>query len=111
MLYLSNAFSLNMLNLDRPWQVNVVPMSIDEVKEFVKVAQSNNRFKSIVGHQDLANVLTNMLGYEIPYNRESITLTLNDTLIVAQYTGPRLPEGATQLPPDAQIQFVRLFIR
>jgi len=110
-LYLANAFSLNMLNLNRPWQVNVVPMSIEEVKDFIKIAQSNNKFKSAVGHQDLADILTNMLGLEIPCERMTVTLTPDDTLIVAQYVGPRLSEGTTTLPEGAQIQFVRLFIR
>ena len=28
-----------------------------------------------------------------------------DALIVAQYRGPRLPEGATELPPGAKLEF------
>jgi hypothetical protein len=31
-------------------------------------------------------------------------------MLVAQYTGPRLPEGATTLPPGAKIRFILVLI-
>lgn len=38
-------------------------------------------------------------------NRETMKLDAGDVLVVAQYVGPRLPEGATELPPNARIEY------
>jgi hypothetical protein len=45
---------------------------------------------------------------DISTNRISVTLNPRDSAIVAQYIGPRLPEGATQLPSGATIKFYYL---
>lgn len=107
MVYLSNAFSLNMFDWDNVCclGLRVKKLDIDAVKQFLK-----DGFKSVVGHQDLANILTNMLGIDIPYNRATVQLELGDVLIVAQYVGNRLPEGSTTLPPDAKIIFLAVTI-
>lgn len=42
---------------------------------------------------------------EVPVNRASYTLVPGEKLLVAQYKGPRLPEGATKLPEGATIEF------
>jgi len=42
---------------------------------------------------------------DIQFNRETIKLRDGDNMIVCQYSGPRLREGATQLPPEAQIDY------
>jgi hypothetical protein len=59
---------------------------------------------SIIGHQDLANILG------VPMNRESIKLDSGDTLIVAQVMGGRLPEGSTTLPEGVKIQFLKVTV-
>lgn len=106
MLYISNAFSANMLNLVRPWTVQFTPVSIEKARDMVLKAKREGSFTSAIGHQDLANIVSFMLGTEIPYARTAIYLTTADVLILAQYVGPRLPEGTTQLPSGAKIQFV-----
>lgn len=63
---------------------------------------------SAIGHADTARVVGNILGKEIPCNRISIQLTDSDELYIAQMIGPRLPEGATELPPGATIKFYRI---
>jgi hypothetical protein len=50
-----------------------------------------------------------MLGVTIACNRESITLTDGDILLVGQYVGPRLPEGATTLPENSRIDWKIVF--
>jgi len=72
-------------------------VSIDEVK--------NISLESAIGHADTANLLSKILERDIPTNRVSVTLNSGDNAIVAQYIGPRLPEGATQLPSGATIKF------
>lgn len=44
--------------------------------------------------------------YELPANRASVKLEPGEKMIVAQYSGPRLPEGTTALPEGAKIEFI-----
>ena len=46
-----------------------------------------------VGHEGTALALTKILGFPIPVNRQSITLSREDTLLVAQPTGKRIAYG------------------
>lgn len=103
---LANAFSLQMLS--GPVQ-NLVVTSLT-LKE-IKVELSSAYFLSIVGHSDTANILTELLGKEVKCNRESIILTQEDILVVAQVIGGRLPEGATTIPEGTEIQFLRVELR
>jgi hypothetical protein len=59
---------------------------------------------SAIGHADTARLVGEQLGIELPADRRSVTLG-NEIMLVAQYTGPRLPEGATELPQGARIEF------
>lgn len=102
MLYLSNAFSLQMLDVTKASTVSIKPISIDAVK--------TAGFVSAVGHPDTAMVLTDMLGKDVPCNRVSIKLTPYDTLIVAQIIGGRLPAGTTKLPDGFKMQFLKVTI-
>ena len=63
---------------------------------------------SVIGHADTARVVGGLLGREIPANRVTYKAQPGDVLYVAQYTGPRLPEGATQLPEGAEIRFYKI---
>ena len=100
MTLLGNAFSLQMLDLSKEQNVKVVPATVAEV--------SNSGFRSVVGHQDTANVLTTLLGVEVACNRESVKLEDGDVLYVAQVTGGRLPEGATTLPAGFELAFLKV---
>jgi hypothetical protein len=101
MLYITNAFSLNMLNLGRAATLRVVP--VDDPASFIK----GEEVTSAVGHADTAAVFTTVLGREVPANRVTVLLNnADDFLLVGQYRGPRLPEGATELPEGAVIEWV-----
>ena len=102
MLYLGNAFSLQMLS-SFPADVRVEELGLEEV-----VALLQEGFVSCVGHADTANVLTSVLGIEVPMNRMSVRLSLGDTLVVAQVMGGRLPEGATTLPEGVRFAFLKV---
>ncbi len=99
MTYLGNAFSINMIQ-NFPANISINKVKIETVKEMLHAD-----FTSAIGHKDTAMIVGNLLGMEIEANRISISLTPNDVLIVAQYKGPRLPEGATQLPEGAKIEW------
>jgi len=95
-IYLANAFSLQMQG---NYYAETTPISIGEVpKDAV----------SIVGHADVAAVMSNLLGFAVPVNRVTVSLQPGDVLFVGQYVGPRLPEGATKLPDGAKIRWYRV---
>ena len=97
-MFLLNAFSLNMLagNAD----VHVREVSLDTARNLAKVCTS------AVGHADTAAVFADVLGVPVPCNRVSVALKEGDVALVGQYSGPRLPEGATSLPEGAAIKWL-----
>ena len=98
--FLTNAFSIQMLQ--RGGVVRFEEIDATEVPADVV---------SAVGHADTANVLTNMLGFEVPVNRAFVTLDEDTELYVAQLLGGRLPEGATTLPEGFQFKFFRVTLQ
>ena len=103
MYYLLNAFSLNMLSADADLLVRQV--TVEAAQNVARVATS------AVGHADTANVFADVLGIDVPCNRVSVTLNKGDLALVGQYSGPRLPEGATTLPEGATIKWVLVGVR
>ena len=107
MIYLANALSLNMFNhITSSFKINVKPISTAEASTILK----STKFTSAIGHADMANILTNILGVNITPNRITLNINPGDTLIIAQYIGPRLPEGTTTLPENATIKFYHVTI-
>ena len=98
-MLLLNAFSLNMFNPSSCFPI-FREVSIDYVK--------NTSLESAIGHADTAKILSGILEMDISTNRISVALDSGDLAFVAQYIGPRLPEGATQLPDGARIKFYLL---
>ena len=102
MLYVSNAFSLSMLtnSSDTLFVRTLEPKAARMFLDAPGV-------RSVVGHADLARLATAQVGVEIAYDpkRPSIQLRRGDRLLVAQYSGTRLPEGATSLPEGARIEW------
>jgi len=92
-----NAFSINML-VKASHEVMFTPVTIEEAKALLV-----SGFSSCVGHPDTARVFSSLLGAEVAMNRTSYSFKSEDVLLVGQYTGPRLPEGASQLPEGATI--------
>jgi len=100
---LSNAFSFNMAG-NFPCRVEADELSL---KEFTKELK-NSSWESSIGHADMAAMLTAITGVEITANRRNDSLSNGDVLLLAQYSGPRLPEGAVALPDGAKIKFLRV---
>jgi len=96
MRYLANAFSLQML------EQFPVRLRVEEIP--APTAEELAALESCVGHADTAAVL----GVEC--RRVSIQLRPGDTLIVAQLTGGRLPEGATTLPTGLAFRWLKVTI-
>ena len=104
-MFILNAFSLNMV----PFQVcNIAMMelSVEGVQEIIE----DEGLESGIGHPDTAKIIGNMIGIELPVNRANITLKQGDKVLIGQYMGPRLPEGATVLPEGARIKFIKISV-
>ena len=97
-MYILNAFSLNMV-------VGDADVSVREVSRAMAASLAAN-CPSAVGHADTAAVFSSVLGVEIPCNRATVALKEGDVALVGQYSGPRLPEGATSLPEGAAIKWL-----
>lgn len=101
--YLSNAFSLQMLDMSAAHEIHAAPVTAEETAQAL-----SGGFTSAIGHADTARVVSGMLGLDVPANRANIRLTAADALYVAQVTGGRLLEGATELPKGMTLAFVRV---
>ena len=97
-MFILNAFSLNMI-------VGNADIVVREVSRAVAASLASGCV-SAVGHADTAAVFSSVLGVEIPCNRVTVALKDGDLALVGQYSGPRLPEGATSLPEGATIKWL-----
>ena len=104
MFYITNAFSLNMIEESLDYG-EIVFAVVEDPVDFVRETEARLGGKAVsaVGHADTAAIFTGILGTEVPAARTSVILTPSDVLLVGQYKGPRLPEGSTELPAGSKI--------
>ena len=95
---LLNAFSLNMLNAS--CNVHFELTTVEHARELL-----SNGFISAIGHDSTALIVSKLLGMPVTTNRLNVELGFGDYAVVAQYHGPRLDVGVTELPPGARIEF------
>lgn len=105
-LIVTNAFSLNMLNVAEGDLCNIRCYRLSTIRAAFLAAHPSTR--SAVGHADTAAVFSTVLGSDIPCNRATITLNEETSLLVGQYRGPRLEEGTKVLPEGATIEWYRV---
>ena len=98
--YLVNAFSIQMLK--KGGLVRFEEIAPEDIPTDVI---------SAVGHADTANVLSDLLGFEVTLNRAFVTLDEDTELYVAQIMGGRLPEGATTLPEGVSFKFYKVTLQ
>ena len=94
-MIVTNAFSINMLSNSASFKFSQV--SLEDARELV----ARNRWVSAVGHADTAALFSTLLGQHVRCLRGNVTDPKQ--MLVGQYSGPRLPEGASQLPEGASI--------
>ncbi len=99
-MYLSNAFSLNMVVADA-YLLDVEKYSKEKAAMTLRI----NEFTCAIGHKDVAAIVSSDLGLELEANRINVSMDIGDVLLIAQYKGPRLPEGTTALPEGAKIEY------
>ncbi len=124
MLYIVNSFSINMIAddlLDFPLYPEPIydgenrclrfkKLSAEELKEKILGNIFCFRVRNAIGHSELDNLvrthIRELCGVELePGERLTVKLRYRDQALVAQYRGPRLPEGATSLPEGAEIEY------
>ena len=115
MICLLNAFSANMI-ADFPASVRFTEVSPELARELllhsaVQINAAEYRIRSAVGHEETAAVFSSVLGLTVECRRETITLKSGDTAVVGQYSGIRLPIGATQLPEGSQIRWLTVEVQ
>ena len=106
MIHLLNAFSAGMLDGETT-SLTFAAANVNRVRRLC-----SNGVQSHVGHADTAALLAAMLETPVPMTRDSFSfaaLPAGDVVIVAQYNGARLPEGATSLPEGAKIVFFEVY--
>ena len=101
-----NAFSANMLHSLNA-MVSFTALSLDEAQEAMRVEAP----QSAVGHANTAAVFSAVLGEPVAANRVSVTLRRGDKALLGQYRGPRLEEGATELPDGATIEWALVEVK
>lgn len=106
-MILINAFSANML-ADFPVSVTFTEITAADARLTLSAIEADgDDWFSAVGHADTAAVFAAVLGDVIvPCNRATVCMRAGDAAILGQYSGPRLPEGATALPEGASIKWI-----
>ncbi len=62
-------------------------------------------FVSAIEDENTAALFSAILSMPLPASRVGVKLDSQSILLVGQYIGPRLPEGATELPEGARIKW------
>jgi hypothetical protein len=122
-VYFSNAFSLQMVEPNCRLAITNIPLN--DIGALLETFHKNGEIIPAIGHADTAELVAGLLrdkceaevvAIATKVNRVSIKLTpgclvaedvweVGDLLIVAQYIGPRLPEGCKVLLEGARVEF------
>ena len=109
MNYITNSFSLNMLSEET--RQSGATIRVAPVSDPARYMLSRNGWQGAIGHADTRDIVSGILweGGAVyppqPDERPTVSLESGDTCLVAQYIGPRLPEGATRLPDGARMEW------
>ena len=94
-VFLANAFSVNMLS-QLPAVVKFEEISLEEAKRILA-----NGFESAVGHQGTSQLLSQLLGIQVPTVRRELKLSKGQTVIIFQLL-VRLQEGQVLSAEEVQ---------
>ncbi len=85
-VYLVNAFSLNMLSKDEV-TINAIKVNAEEVKRFIV----NKKVVSFIGHSATSQALSILLGIPVDVNRSMLKITQGEMIVFT--LNQRLNEG------------------
>lgn len=103
MNYLANALSISVLGLKK------MDFLLLRMKP-IQPAQIPNDVKSCIGHEEIAKIASQILGFQVKASQIDINLGADDRLFVAQYNGTTIPDDATKLPDGASMKFFEVSI-
>lgn len=113
-MYLTNAFSINMLT-QPDIRLRFEKITIGQVYALMETLalQEGECLVNTIGHADLDRLVREELSgcaVDVPAGERlsvawPIDLDTVHQMLVAQYRGPRLPEGCTALPEGAEIEW------
>lgn len=92
-LYVFNTLVIP-VNFDEQEEVQIKTrrVSLEEAREIVREAKEQGALESAVGHQGSAELLTSLLGVEIPFQRRAVYMQKGDRGLHL-FLKQRLPEG------------------
>ena len=99
MIFITNGFSDSMLR-DPSMKIINTPLSEEQ---FINIVHNTN-YTSIIGHENIAEFLTQLTGKHIPMNRQGITLNYGDEVICISLMG-RLPEHVRYIEFEGRVNF------
>ena len=91
-------------DLGKKNRITIDPMTKKMAAEFAATSESS------IGHEDAANIMSSELGIPVKMNRQNDRLSSGDQILVGQYTGGRLPEGAMTLPEGTSLTWLLVTI-
>jgi len=100
-IIVTNGFSINMLSPGDAARLTIQPISREVARDML----TGSEFLSIIGHKDLAEVVSSDLGVKITANRVTYTVDGKTAMLICQYRGERLPEGAKKLPKGSNVDY------
>lgn len=86
--------------------MKAIPYPLTEA-EFIDLVHHGG-FKSVIGHENLANCLSRLCGRPIEFNRQNIKLSYDDEILLVSLEG-RLPEKPSFVEYKGRLNFT--FVR
>lgn len=84
-------------------QINsAIKVWMDSPSKFYIIGKGFIFIQNCFGHQSTSDLIRNKHGINIPCNRDTVSID-KGFVVVPQYRGKRLEEGATELPPHAKL--------
>jgi hypothetical protein len=101
MLHICNVFTIAMA--PQGGMLRFLRIPSDNAANIIRTT-NDTMVMQAVGHEQTAKLANADLGADlVKFNRISVRLDSGDELLICQYVGPRLPEGATTLPEGAEL--------
>ena len=98
--FIVSTFTAGMIS-SKKFSVSFENVELETAQRWIE----ENQPISAVGHAQTAEIASNWLGKLIAFNR--LSLAVKDCqLLIVQYKGPRLPEGATKVPEGATFELI-----
>jgi len=110
--YLTNAFSFNMVDqigtVEFDMLVDVVTSSA--MREHVEDSVKEGSLCISMSNQATCDLLNAIIGGSIAPEKGNVDAKIGDTVLIMQYNGPRLYNGAKNIPEGGKVRFYKVQI-